>query len=388
MRELEQLARRCEYGGRGRDPLEALDELYRTLRLHGSTDFVTNATRTLSTMEYLVHRGVTAAELPGLLSSARLRDLARTVPASLLTYGASFLLAAGVTTLLEPEAAGLTSDPLAPCPEAGTLPPWLSASLLHLLGDLIIGGGAEWATAVWREGGLDQGYNRPQDVRRGDDGQPLAFAQTPVGRRVQALSALPFGVLYIAHRLFPEFMGPPLARLGWGAAAATTSGLWREGMGQALAWESNPVWLDGSVGERQDRMRAALRELRSPSSALGQGAQALWTGLIRATGRPDAAATVRALMRTAMALVARGGSLVAASVGRQHDPVWASAADAWLGLSWGYLSTLPARGTQLLARGLAASLPARPAKGDRAIGPRAVAPAPALPPGPGVLTPR
>ncbi len=390
-RELEQLARRRQYGGPGRDPLQALDELDQALRRVGPVAFVTDPTRALSTMEELVSHGVTADQLPGLVSSGRLRDLARTVPASLLTYGASFFLAAGAAHFLEPEAAGLPSDPLAPCPEAGAMPPWLSASLLHLLGDLVIGVGAEWASAVWREGGLAQPYTRPQSSRNGEDRQPLAFAETDAGRLVQYLSALPFGALYIAHRRFPELMGPPLARLGWGAAAATTSGLWREGMGQALAWENDPVWLDGSDPERRDRMRVALRELSSPASAPGQGAQALWAGLIRATGRPDAAASMRALLRTVMALVARGGSLVAAALGRQHDPLWALAADAWLGLSWGHLSTLPARGTQWLASGLEASLKARPTKGAKTAAPQAVAPSLLGSAGPAearVLTPR
>ena len=375
------------YGGTGGDPLALLDELHRALRRVARSPMNGNPERELATLETLVSGSITPAQLSGLVSRGSRRDLLQKALNSTLLFGASFAMAGGITSLLEPEATGLISDPLSPCPEAGAMPPWLGAALIHLLGDLIIGVGAEWATAVWREGKLDQPYNRLQDFTRGEDGRPRAFAETNAGRWVQAMSALPFAALYIAYRSFPELMGPPLARLGWGATAAASSGLWREGMAQALASESDPVWLDASDFDRYRRMHTAMRHLQSPAHALSEGMQALWQGVRGATGRPTMDASVRAALRTVMALLARGGSLVAVAQGRQHDPHWALATDAWLGLSWGYLSTLPARGTLALASGLAHIVPSRPAKRTQVVPTQAVAPQPERAPGPGVLTP-
>jgi hypothetical protein len=360
--------------------------------------------RELSTLQTLVNHSITPAQLPGLVSRGSRWDLLQKALNSTLLFGASFAMAGAVTSLLEPEAAGLVSDPLGTCPDPGAVPPWMGAALIHLLGDLIIGVGAEWATAVLREGKLDQPYNRRLGC--GDDDRPRDFAETTTGRWVQATSALPFAALYTAHRRFPEFMGPPLARLGMGATAAASSGLWREGWAWARASESDPVWLDSSIREdlasesdqpflvrydrkyaRLDQMDTALRHLQSPANALSEGVQALWQGVRGATGRPKMDASVRAALRTFMALLARGGSLVAAIQGRQHDPLWALGADAWLGLSWGYLSTLPARGTLALASGLAHIVPSRPVKRTQTVPTQAVAPLSERAPGPGVLTP-
>lgn len=403
---LQRRAVESRYGGTGGDPLALLDELHRALRHVAWSVMVRDPERELATLETLVSASITPAQLPGLVSRGSRWDLLQTALNSTLLFGASFAMAGGVTSLLEPEAAGLVSDPLGTSPDAGAMPPWMGAALIHLLGDLIIGVGAEWAAAVLREGKLDQPYNRRQDFTRGEDGRPQAFAETTAGRWVQALSALPFAALYIAHRRFPEFMGPPLARLGMGATAAASSGLWREGMAQALASESDPVWLDSSIRKplasesdlplhvgldlkyaRQDQMDTALRHLQSPANALSEGVQALWQGVRGATSRPKMDASVRAALRTVMAFLARGGSFVAASLGRQHDPHWALAADAWLGLSWGYLSTLPKQGTLALASGLAHIVPSRPVKRTQVVPTQAVAPQPERAPGPGVLTP-
>ena len=401
---LQERALEVGYGGRGGNPLALLDELHRALRHVAWSAMVRDPERELSTLQTLVNHSITPAQLPGLVSRGLRWDLLLKALNSTLLFGASFAMAGGVTSLLEPEAAGLVSDPQGAHPDAGAVPPWTGAALIHLLGDLIIGVGAEWATAVLHEGKLDQPYNRQQ--RSDDDGRRRDFAETTAGRWVQALSALPFAALYIAHRRFPGFMGPPQARLGWGALAATSSGLWREGMAQARASESDPVWLDSSIREdlasesdqpdldgydrkyaRRDQMDTALRHLQSPANALSEGVQALWQGVRGATGRPKMDAVVRARLRTVMALLARGGSLVAAYQGRQHDPLWALGADAWLGLSWGYLSTLPARGTLALASGLAHIVPSRPAKRTQTVPTQAVAPQSERAPGPGVLTP-
>ncbi len=401
---LQERALEVGYGGRGGNPLALLDELHRALRHVAWSAMVRDPERELSTLQTLVNHSITPAQLPGLVSRGLRWDLLLKALNSTLLFGASFAMAGGVTSLLEPEAAGLVSDPQGAHPDAGAVPPWTGAALIHLLGDLIIGVGAEWATAVLHEGKLDQPYNRR--LGSGDDDRRRDFAETTTGRWVQATSALPFAALYTAHRRFPEFMGPPLARLGMGAVAAASSGLWREGWAWARASESDPVWLDSSIREdlasesdqpdldgydrkyaRRDQMDTALRHLQSPANALTEGVQALWQGVRGATGRPKMDAFVRARLRTVMALLARGGSLVAAIQGRQHDPLWALATDAWLGLSWGYLSTLPARGTLALASGLAHIVPSRPVKRTQTVPTQAVAPQSERAPGPGVLTP-
>jgi hypothetical protein len=42
-------------------------------------------------------------------------------------------------------------------------------------------------------------------------------------------------------------------------------------------------------------------------------------------------------------------------VGRENDPLWAIGADAWLALSWGALSQLPAWATSGRARAISSS---------------------------------
>ncbi|MDH4377422.1 MAG: hypothetical protein QE494_14085, partial [Ramlibacter sp.] len=191
---LQERALEVGYGGRGGNPLALLDELHRALRHVAWSAMVRDPERELSTLQTLVNHSITPAQLPGLVSSGSRWDLLQKAINSTLLFGASFAMAGAVTSLLEPEAAGLVSDPLGTCPDPGAMPPWMGAALIHLLGDLIIGVGAEWATAVLREGKLDQPYNRRLGC--GDDDRPRDFAETTTGRWVQATSALPFAALY------------------------------------------------------------------------------------------------------------------------------------------------------------------------------------------------
>lgn len=348
----------------GRDPrqaLEALESLYRVYRGATPPEAWSDADRALGALNDLQLRGVSPDTLERAVARGPRADRARAVPAALMSYSCSFLLAALAARYMEqlpPFAAASEGEGAA---AASPLPPWLASALVHLAGDLVIGFGAEWASAVWRESGLARAYNRPLSLAISEQHTYLPFAETAAGRWVQAAAALPFGVAYIAHRHFGDRMGPPLARLGWGAAAATASGLWREGMPQALATHNDAAWLDGSTPAAVGRMREALDRLDTEGLPLRQGLHDLGRGLRAATWRPGVAwapsgeAVARALWRTTAAVFARGVSLVAPLVGRQNDPLWAMGADAWLGLSWGALSALPAWATSGRGQGSASS---------------------------------
>ena len=357
--EMQRRATELAYWGQaGRDPrqaLEALESLYRVYREATPPQAWTDGDRALGALNDLQLRGVSADTLERAVARGPRADRVRAVPAALVSYGCTFLLAALAAHFMDrlspfgadSQGEGAASD--------APLPHWLAAGLVHLAGDLLIGFGGEWSSAVWREAGLDRSYNRPLSSALSEQGTYLPLAETAAGRWLQAAAALPFGVAYIAHRHFGETLGPPLARLGWGAAAAA-SGLWREGMAQVLATHNDAAWLDGSTEAAVTRMRGSLERLGSDGLALGRGLSDFGHGLDAATWRPGVGWVPRreafssALWRTTAAVFARGVSLVAPMVGRQNDPLWAIGADAWLALSWGALSQLPAWATSGRAR--------------------------------------
>ena len=352
--EMQRRATEVAFWGRsGRDPreaLEALESLYRVYREATPPQAWTDGDRALGALNDLQVRGVSANTLERAVARGPRADLVRAVPTALVSYGCTFLLAALAAHFMDrlsPVAADSQGEGAA---SDAPLPHWVAAALVHLAGDLLIGFGGEWSSAVLREAGLARGYNSPLSSALSEPGSYVPLAETAAGRWLQAAAALPFGIAYIAHRHFGETLGPPLARLGWGAAAAA-SGLWREGMAQVLATHNDAAWLDGSTDHAVTRMRGSLDRLGSDGLGLGRGLSDFGRGLDAATWRPGVGwvpsrdAFSRAGWRTAAAVFARGVSLVASMVGRANDPLWAIGADAWLGLSWGALSQLPAWAT-------------------------------------------
>ena len=341
-----------------------MESLYRVYRSATPPQAWTDGDRALGALDDLQLRGVSADTLERAVARGPRADRVRAVPAALMNYGCTFLLAALAAHFMDSLSPFATDGQAEGAASDAPLPHWLAAALVHLAGDLLIGFGGEWSSAAWREAGLDRGYNRPLSSALSEQGPYVPLAETGAGRWLQAAAALPFGVAYIAHRHFGGMLGPPLARLGWGAAAAA-SGIWREGMSQALAAHNDAAWVDGSTPKAVDRMRDSLDRLGSDGLALGRGLADFGRGLRAATWRPGVGwvpsgdAFSRALWRTTAAVFARGVSLVAPMVGRENDPLWAIGADAWLGLSWGALSQLPAWATSGRARATSSSATTR-----------------------------
>ncbi len=352
--EMQRRATEVAYWGQaGRDPrqaLAALESLYRVYREATPPQAWTDGDRALGALNDLQLRGVSADTLERAVARGPRADRARAVPAALMSYGCTFLLAALAAHFMDRLSPFATDGQAEGAASDAPLPHWLAAALVHLAGDLLIGFGGEWSSAVWREAGLARDYNRPLSSALSEQGTYVPLADTGAGRWLQAAAALPFGIAYIAHRHIGGTLGLPLARLGWGAAAAASGSL-RVGMAQRLATHNDAAWLDGSTSKAVDRMRDSLDRLGSDGLALGRGLSDFGRGLHAATWRPGVDwvpsrdALSRAFWRTTAAVFARGVSLVAPMVGRENDPLWAIGADAWLALSWGALSQLPAWAT-------------------------------------------
>lgn len=304
--------------------------------------------RALGALKVLVERGLNARALERLIARGRHYDLIRSALAAFMTFCSSFLPAGLATLGGRAYADSLDADTRAPSSEASAAALWQQGIpwAAWMVGNLTIGMGTEGAAALLRAAGWDSAYNRP--LARPLDGAGVAQAPVPVHERpagacVQASTAVPFAVAYVGHTVAAGALGPAPSRLALGAGAAATAGLWRALGQRAAADHLEPVWLDGSTEARQRAMHEAIERLESVHVALPRAGWDLAEAMVQTLGTPSGPAVARIGVRTVVAALARGGQALALATGRSADWRLQAAGDAWLGASWGWLSTLPGR---------------------------------------------
>lgn len=297
--------------------------------------------RTLGALEELVTARVQPQELRELVARGRVRDACRAVVCAELTYAASFG-AAGVTGLSLVETPLI--DPATQAPASAGLVQGLNVSSAFMLTGGVIAVGAEAAQAVIREGKMGPRYNAAVTYA---DGKRTPFAESAPGQSVQRRSAAPFGLFYAADHLARTWIpSPPAVRLALGAGAAAVSALYRLGAVTRGGGVLDPIWLDGSNPEKRKAMQDAIADLRrGPWEAsvgyctdhVGPGLRAGAAEVVSAKG------AVRSLGRLVAASVARAGSVLMAATGTAGNLYARLGAEAWLGASWGTVSTWPQR---------------------------------------------
>lgn len=305
--------------------------------------------RTLSTLEKLVERRVQPEDLRELIAQGRSRDAWRAVASAELIYALSFG-AAGATGLSLTEQPLV--DPAANGPAAGSLVQDLNASTAFMLTGGIIAAGGEAAQAAVREGRMGPRYNMAV-IRSETTHAP--FAPSWSGQVVQGLSAVPFGVLYAADHLVRNWLPtPPAVRLAAGAGAAALSALFKMHAATRAGAHLDPTWLDASTPDKARAMDSALDDLRQGpwEASRGYCVNHLMPGMGAAAGQVlSEKGVVRIVGRLAAASVARAGAILTAATGTGTNLYARLGSEAWLGLSWGFLSTVPQRLLDGAARG-------------------------------------
>ncbi len=302
---------------------------------------LTDHERTLSTLEALVTARVQPDELAELIARSQTRDAWRAVTSAELAYALSFG-AAGATGLSlaeQPLLQGAPQDQVA----AGLVQD-LNASTAFMLTGGIIAVGGEAAQAAVREGKMGPRYNRAI-VETG--GMRVPYAESPAGQTTQRLSAVPFGLLYAADHVTRELLPtPPSVRLAVGAGAAALSALYKINAAIRDGAHLDPVWLDASTPEKAQAMESAIVHLRQGRWVASKGycTNHLLPGLSAAAGQVlSEKGVVRMVGRLAAASVARAGAAVMTATGTAANLYARLGSEAWLGLSWGTLSTWPQR---------------------------------------------
>lgn len=295
--------------------------------------------RALSALEVLVEARVQPKQLQELVARGQFRDAWRAVVSAELTYALSFGAATLTAHQLAPQPGVTANGPLAPEPAPA---PALDATARFMVAGAIIGVGGEVAQAIVREGQTGPRYNA---LLEPSAGERSPFADTRAGKIVQYASAVPFGVLYAADDVARQFFQTrPALRLAAGAGAAALSALFKF---RGAAWggaQQDPTWLDASTPDKRIAMLAAIQSLRQGSWEAAQGycINHLGPGLAASAGEVvSEKGLIRSLTRMAAATLARAGSVLAEASGLSANLYVQLASDAWLGLSWGALSTWP-----------------------------------------------
>ncbi len=334
--------------------------------------------RSDTALETLIEQGVSPHELEDLVARGRSRDAWRAVVTAELTYALSFGAATATVQALADQPA-LDADRYGPA--AAELVAGHNFAALYLLAGGIIGAGGEVAQAIVREGKMGPRYNALVDD---SSAQRTPFADTQAGANVQRLSALPFGALYAADDAARHFLKTqPGLRLVVGAGAAALSALYKLRGAPWSGARQDPTWLDASTPAKKQVMVDAIQDLRQGSwqASLGYVSNHLAPGVRASAGELlSEKGAVRAVTRLAAASVARAGSVLMAATGMASDLRAQIASEAWLGLSWGTLSTWPQRLLDGAALGRAKEAGAPVVTREQA---QAIAPSPkgAQPPG-------
>lgn len=307
--------------------------------------------RALSVMETLFHMRVAPSDLKILVDRGRSRDGWRSLATAELVYALSFCAANAVPLvlpdiqLLDARDYGLS---------AANLVAVVNTTVSFLLAGGIIAVGAEGADAVVREGKMGSTYNVAAVA---SEGRAIPFFKSANGQRVQALSAWPFGAAYAADdALRDRFHTAPAWRLLFGAGAAAVAALFRVGCAERSVDRLDPVWLDASTDAKREAMTSAIHALRQEPvrASAGYVANHLVPGMAASLGETiSAKGAARMATRLVAASVARAGALATAATDAGRSLAAKLASDAWLGLTWGSLSTWPQRGLDCAALGRA-----------------------------------
>lgn len=295
--------------------------------------------RTLSTLERLVERRVQPEALRELIARGRSRDVWRAVASAELIYALSFGAAgaAGLSLVEQP-----LVDPAANGPTTGGLVQDLNATSAFMLTGGIIAAGGEAAQAIVREGKMGPRYNTA--VFQSETTR-TPFAKSSAGQVVQGLSAVPFGVLYAADHLVREWLPtPPAVRLAAGAGAAALSALFKFHAATRAGAHLDPTWLDASTPDKASAMDSALEDLQQGrwEASRGYCVNHLVPGLGAAAGQVlSEKGVVRIVGRLAAASLARAGAILTSATATGTNLYARLGSEAWLGLSWGTLSTWP-----------------------------------------------
>lgn len=336
--------------GRGRDAIDVM-ALLRTYEDLVPLACLGDHERTLSAMELLVAARVQPHELRELVARGQSRDVWRTLVTAELAYALSFG-AAGATTV------SLADQPLLEAaeygPAAADLVKGLNFSSVFSIGSGIIAVGGEVAQAMIREGKMGPRYNAAVVI---SDGKRTAFADTAAGRGAQRRSALPFSLLYgVDHVARLLYQTRPALRVAAGGVAAALSALYKLQAATANGVQLDPTWLDAATPEKRVAMEAALRDLRHGTWEASRGycKNHLLPGAKASLGQVlSAKGAVRSATRFVAASVARAGGAVMAATGMGQNLYAQLGSEAWLGMSWGTLSTWPQGMLDGAARGRA-----------------------------------
>lgn len=301
----------------------------------------TDHVRTLSVMQALVDMKVDPSELKVLVDRGMQRDGWRSLVTAELVYALSFC-AANLVPLLLPNAQLLDARDYGA--SAMDLVSGLNATFSFALAAGIIAVGAEGAQAIVRVGKMGPRYNVAAVASQG---RFIPYAESDRGQRVQGFSAWPFGVAYATDDILRDrFQTSPGWRLMFGAGAAAMAAVFRTRCAQASVERLDPAWLDASKPEKREAMEKAVKDLR-------QGSVRASCGYVLNNLVPGAAASLRETIsekgavrmgvRLVAASLARSGTMAMHATGTDRQLLAKLASDAWLGLSWGFLSTWPLR---------------------------------------------
>lgn len=290
-----------------------------------------------STARKLNDLGVKAIDLPGLITTSRIRDAFRHWT-TVLRSGLSFLPAAGTGLgLAITPAYDRTQYSAARADDVAER----NIYIAYGLGIAMMGIGGQAAARIVVDGELGPKYNKPAPVER--DGKSVPYAELTRAKVAKGNEFWPFAVGHAIVGSGALELGPVWtsgAFVGSTFCSSVTTAASSAIIDEALPPEGmDYAWLDASTAEKATAMQHAIEHLKESSVvALGGYAKDFVAGVKSTVGCPDNAAIKGTFFRFIAAVVATLPRLLYASTKNEHDKaMFGLIAGLWIGLTWGWL---------------------------------------------------